>query len=60
MTATLEQSVKVTVTIGTDHTYDNPHVKQQQVTSTNKTDYNPPYFSKLLSSRLWTIKPRST
>jgi hypothetical protein len=29
MTATLELTVKATVTIWPDHTYDNPHVKQQ-------------------------------
>ena len=32
MTAKLEPTVEVAVTIWTDHTYDNLHVKQQQVT----------------------------
>ena len=44
MTVTLEPTVKVTVTIRTDHTYDNPHVKQQQVTFYQQNRLQSPVF----------------
>ena len=44
MTATLEPSVKVTVMIWTDHAYDNPHVKQQQVTFYQQNILQSPAF----------------
>jgi hypothetical protein len=44
MTAALEPTVEVTVTIWTDHTYDNPHVKQQQVTFYQQNRLQSPVF----------------
>jgi len=53
MAATLEPAVKVTVTILTDHTYDNPHVKERQVTvyQQNKLQY-PVFLETILQSTL--------